>query len=228
MVSSVTDWKLINAWPFDVPLPDHLLVDVGGGTPLFLHYDKPVTAADKKLMWVGTGEKARFYLEEQPNPAYTHFHRLKSPTPDAGHGGAPGAEGYWLIHAAVRPFNSPMSGGDVEPGVDFNFMPTKASAANRGGATPPLPASATQWKWQVDWPFNAPLPEHEWLDLGNDQILFLQYDKPVSAPGKELIYFGMGIRGRFCAGEEPGLACTHFHRFDAPTAGAGHGGAPRC
>ncbi|MDA1349712.1 MAG: hypothetical protein O3A47_12750, partial [Chloroflexi bacterium] len=224
MASSITDWKWINEWPFDVPLPDHLFVDVGGGKPLFLHFDKPVTETGKKLLWVGTGQKGRFYLEEQPNAAYTHFHRLKSPTPDAGHGGSPGADGYWLIHAAATSFDSMMSGGPIGPGVDFNFMPTVPTAANTGTEVAPMPASATGWKWQVDWPFDAPLPEHEWLDLGNGEILFLHYDKPVSESGKNLMFIGLGIRGRFCAGEEPGPAFTHFHRLNAPTPDAGHGG----
>jgi hypothetical protein len=105
-------------------------------------------------------------------------------------------------------------------------MPTNAPAANEGATVNPLPPSATNWTWQVDWPFDAPLPEHEWLDLGNGQILFLHYDKPVSEPDKKLIYFGLGIRGRFCAGEEPGPAFVHFHRLNAPNPDAGHGGPP--
>ncbi len=226
MATSVTNWTWVNEWPFDAPLPDHLFVDVGGGKPLFLHFDKPVSEPDKKLLWVGTGEKARFYLEEQPNAAYTHFHRFKAPTADAGHGGSPGAEGYWLVHVAVTSFDSMMSGGPVAPGVDFKFMPTRPPAANQGSQLRPLPASATGWKWRVDWPFDAPLPEHEWLDLGNNEILFLHYDKPVSAPDKKLLYVGLGIRGRFCAGEEPGPAFVHFHRLNAPNPDAGHGGPP--
>jgi hypothetical protein len=185
-----------------------------------------VTEPNKTLLWVGSGEKQRFYVEEQPNAAYTHFHRLKAPTADAGHGGSPGAEGYWLIHAAVTSFDSMMSGGPVQPGVDFNFMPTRPTAANDGAQTAPLPASATDWSWQVEWPFDAPLPEHEWLDLGNEEALFLHYDKPVADPSKQLMFVGLGIRGRFCAGEEPGPAFVHFHRLNAPTADAGHGGPP--
>lgn len=224
MSSSVTNWKWINGWPFDPPLPDHLFVDLGGGMPLFLHFDKPVTAPDRKLLWVGTGEKARFYLEEQPNAAYSHFHRFKAPTPDAGHGGPPGAEGYWLTHVAVGSFE--MMGMKFEPGVDFNFMPTNPPAATTGAKIKPLPASATGWKWKIEWPFDAPLPDHEWLDLGNGKILFLHYDKPVSASDKKLLFVGLGIRGRFLHGEEPGPAFVHFHRLNAPNPDAGHGGPP--
>jgi hypothetical protein len=226
LATSVTNWKWINEWPFDAPLPEHLFVDLGNGKPLFLHFDKPVTAPDKKLMWVGTGQPGRFYVEEQPNGAYTHFHRFKAPAAEAGHGGLPGTEGYWLVHAAVKSFDSMMSGGPVQPGVDFKFMPTRPPAANPGVQAHSMPASATEWKWKVEWPFDAPLPEHEWLDLGNGETLFLHYDKPVSAPEKKLIYIGLGIRGRFCAGEEPGPAFVHFHRLHAPNPDAGHGGPP--
>lgn len=226
MTTSVTNWRFVNEWPFNAPLPEHLFVDLGDGTPLFLHFDKPVTAPDKKLLWVGTGERARFYLEEQPNAAYTHFHRFRAPTADAGHGGPPGAEGYWLIHAAITSFKDAMMDRAVERGADFGFMPTKAPATNPEAKLKSLPASATGWKWRVEWPFDAPLPEHEWLDLGNGKILFLHYDKPVSASDKKLLFIGLGIRGRFCSGEEPGPAFAHFHRLNAPNPDAGHGGPP--
>lgn len=231
---SITNWKWTNTWPFSPPLTDHQLVDLGNGEVFFLHFDKPVNAPDDasaKLLYIGKGRKGRFYMEEHPDlgkTGFTHFHRFLAPTADAGHGGPPGAEGYWLRHVAVMPFE--MMGMKVEPGVDFSFMPTKppwAGAPTTGDR--PLPGSATSWKWSNAWPFDPPLPDHLVLDVGEGQILFLHFDRPVNQAGAKLLYVGDGIRSRFSTEEQPYAGQTgfvHFHRLKAPSVDAGHGGTP--
>ncbi|MDP2662200.1 MAG: c-type cytochrome [Dehalococcoidia bacterium] len=205
-----------NDWPFDPPLPDHLWMDIGADRLIFLHFDKPVAEATR-ILYMGEGVKGRFFAEDQPDggtTGFTHFHRFKAPTVEAGHGGAPGDEGYWLRHVALSEFE--MMGMKVRPGIDYNFMPTVASVGLKG-------------QWRNEWPFDPPLPDHLWMDLGGGRILFLHYDKPVTDSTKMLIYVGDGVRGRFCASDQPNGGKTgyvHFHRFKAPTVEAGHGGAP--
>ncbi|MBI2303314.1 MAG: DUF11 domain-containing protein [Chloroflexi bacterium] len=205
-----------NDWPFDPPLPDHLWMDIGVNRLLFLHFDKPVAEATK-LLYIGEGIRGRFYAEDQPEggtTGFTHFHRFKAPTVEAGHGGAPGDEGYWLRHVAVTDFE--MMGMKVRPGIDFNFMPTVAPVGLSG-------------QWVNEKPFDPPLPDHLWLELGGGRIMLLHYDKPVTDPTKMLLYVGEGVRGRFCASDQPEggrTGYTHFHRFKASTVEAGHGGAP--
>lgn len=231
---SITGWKWTNTWPFNAPLLDHQFVDLGNGEIFFLHFDKLVNTTDdpsSKLLYMGKGKKGRFYAEEQPDlgkTGFTHFHRFLAPTADAGHGGPPGAEGYWLRHVAIMPFE--MMGMKVEPGVDFNFMPTKppwAGSPMTGEVR--APASATSWKWSNSWPFDPPMPDHLVLDVGEGQILFLHFDRPANQAGAKLLYVGDGFRARFSAEEQPyggQTGFTHFHRLKAPTVDAGHGGPP--
>ncbi len=205
-----------NDWPFDPPLPDHLWMDIGSDRLVFVHFDKPVAEATR-ILYIGEGVRGRFFAEDQPEggtTGFVHFHRFKAPTVDAGHGGAPGDEGYWLRHVALSEFE--MMGMKVKPGTDYNFMPTVAPVG-----------LSTQWR--NDWPFDPPLPDHIWMDLGGGRLMFLHYDKPVTDPTRMLPYVGDGVRGKFCASDQPNGGRTgyvHFHRFKAPTVEAGHGGAP--
>jgi len=241
---SITDWGWSNDWPLDPPLPDHLWLDLGGGEEtLFLHFNQPLDNVDdpfdpeflnENLMYIGLGIQGRFFAEEKPdlNPAFTHFHQYFADSVAEGHGGAPGAEGFWLVHVAVQDLERPW--GDVEPGVDFDFMPTPAPeqteafdlvALDRSSLT--TAASATNWEWTTDWPFEPALPDHLWVDIGQGRALFLHYDRPVDEPGAELIYVGDGIRGRFTAEDQPDTpGYVHFHQFRADSVDEGHGGAP--
>jgi hypothetical protein len=94
-----------------------------------LHLDNMDLSKAENLNWVALGVPGRFCKQEQERveaqfgPGFTHFHDMANDT----HGGAPGAEGVWFVHTAVRDFESPMSGGAVSQGVDHNFMPTPAS-----------------------------------------------------------------------------------------------------
>ncbi|MFN2432733.1 MAG: hypothetical protein ABR599_07950 [Gemmatimonadota bacterium] len=126
--------------PFDPDAPDHLWLDNGDGTFLFLHFDKPLPEA-KRIIYTGWAVKGRWCAEDQPK-GFTHFHRTaKVAAWDAGHGGSkPGEQGYWLKHVAVERFDMPemmgMPARTIEPGLDREFMPTKApSCGNAQGRT---------------------------------------------------------------------------------------------
>ncbi len=121
--------------PFTPDAPDHLWLDVGDGTWMFLHFDKPLPQATR-IIYTGWATKGRWCAEDQPSPEFTHFHRTAPVGAwDAGHGGAtPGEEGYWLKHVAVESFEMPammgMPARTVEKGVDPMFMPTRAPRCN--------------------------------------------------------------------------------------------------
>ena len=235
--SSITDWKWSYDWPLQSPLPDHLWLDLGGGQELiFLHFNQSIKDVENpfdpeflnaNLMYIGLGKRGRFFAEEKPaNPAYTHFHQYFADSPAAGHGGAPGAEGFWLTHVAVTELERPW--GKVEPGVDFNFMPTKAPYNLDERETDYYTeVSATDWKWTKEWPVDPPLPDHLWLDIGGGRALFLHYDRPVEEAGAQLMYIGDAVRGRFTAADQPETpGFVHFHQFKAESPAAGHGGNP--
>jgi len=74
------------------------------------------------IWYVVAGVHVSDACDKPEDAGFTHFHRKSSPNWDAGHGGAPGVEGYWLKHIAVSEFDMPW--GHVLPGVDCNFMPT--------------------------------------------------------------------------------------------------------
>jgi hypothetical protein len=109
--------------PFDPPMPDHIYMQTDEDKMSFLHFAKPVTEPDNRLLFIGEGIKGRFCAEDQPEggeTGFVHFHRA-DPKP-AAHGGNAGDEGYWLRHIAVDEFE--MMGTRFEPGVAYDFMPT--------------------------------------------------------------------------------------------------------
>lgn len=118
------------AKPLQPAMVDHLFMDVGDGTYLFLHFDKEV-GKESKLLYVGVAVPGRFTkaeqerVERQFGKGFTHFHQGKNcpgANADACHGGKGGEDGYWFRHVAVDSFKMPW--GDVKPGTDHNFMPT--------------------------------------------------------------------------------------------------------
>ncbi|HEU0021992.1 MAG TPA: hypothetical protein VFR55_10035 [Dehalococcoidia bacterium] len=126
-------WQQLTSLMEPVAMPsmsDHrafMLPD--SGTVIALHLDNLGLQQAENLNWVALGVPGVFCkrdqerVEAQFGPGFTHFHDMANDT----HGGAPGAEGVWFVHTAVRDFESPMSGGAVSQGVDYNFMPTVAS-----------------------------------------------------------------------------------------------------
>ncbi|MBM3924857.1 MAG: hypothetical protein FJ320_02565 [SAR202 cluster bacterium] len=110
-------------------MTDHRAFMLPTGGVLALHFDNMDLNKAENLNWVVLGVPGKFCkadqqrVEAQFGPGFTHFHDMMNDT----HGGAPGAEGVWFVHTAVRDFESPMSGGAVKQGIDNNFMPTPAT-----------------------------------------------------------------------------------------------------
>lgn len=81
-------------------------------------------------------------------------------------------------------------------------------------------------------PFHPAMPDHLWMDAGNGRGTFLHFNKPVSDPTAMIIFVGEGVKGRFCAEDQPDGGKTgfvHFHRTHTPEgekgmAAHGHGG----
>jgi hypothetical protein len=67
--------------------------------------------------------------------------------------------------------------------------------------------------------------QYRWV---NDRVaVFLQFDNADPAKATALRYVGVGVKGVFCAENQPGGAnggFPHFHRLDAPDYAHGHGG----
>lgn len=63
----------------------------------------------------------------------------------------------------------------------------------------------------------------------DDVFLFLQFDNANPAEATRLLDIGIGVKGVFCAEDQPDRSFTHFHRYEAPAYAEGHGGilAPR-
>jgi hypothetical protein len=74
-------------------------------------------------------------------------------------------------------------------------------------------------------PFNPPLPTHVWMKVDKGHVRFLHFNKPVTEKGAKLIFIGEGVKGKFCADDQPDKGKTgfvHFHSIEKP-AGAKHG-----
>lgn len=89
---------------------------------LFLQFDAPRVENASSLRYVGIGVRGTFCNSSRPNTDFTHFHRPGVADYSDGHGGEPGAEGYWLMWVAVDEFES--RGRTITPGVDDEFSPT--------------------------------------------------------------------------------------------------------
>lgn len=130
---SVQFWNQLTGLMQPVQMPsmkDHRAFMLPSGVVLALHFDDFDLDKAQNLNWVAWGVPGKFCSADQQaveakyGKGFTHFHDMKNDV----HGGAPGAEGVWFVHIAVRDFNSPMSGGPISQGIDHNFMPTKAPA----------------------------------------------------------------------------------------------------
>jgi hypothetical protein len=107
-------------------MSDHRAYMLPSGVVVALHFDNLKLDKAKNLNWLALGFPGVFCkadqerIERQYGQGFTHFHDLKN----NAHGGRPGAEGIWLVHAGVRSFEAPW--GRVDRGIDQSFMPTKA------------------------------------------------------------------------------------------------------
>jgi plastocyanin len=62
--------------------------------------------------------------------------------------------------------------------------------------------------------------------VNEEVFVFLQLDAANPAEATEVRYIGIGVKGVFCAETQPDPSFTHFHKYDAPEYGEGHGSAP--
>ena len=201
---------------------------------LFLQFDNPDPAQATRLPYIGIGVKGVFCAEDQPDRSFTHFHRYDAPEYKEGHGGDPGAEGYWLTWAAVDRFET-RDGRQVTPGIDYEFSPTPPPSC---GADVPEPSFTPEGAHRLNPDevatlaslFNDPtltggqVPPRlgKWVNEGT--FIFVQLDD-LDAP-TAVRYFGVGSVGSFCAETQPSTDFTHYHRFHAPEYREGHAGDP--
>ncbi len=123
-------WTQLTSVFMQVELPlmtDHTAFMTPGGLMVALHFDNHDISKAQNLNWLAIGVPGKFTKQDQDRieklygKGFTHFHDLMNDT----HGGAPGAEGVWFVHIAVREFDAPW--GSLKPGLDSNFMPTLTS-----------------------------------------------------------------------------------------------------
>jgi plastocyanin len=200
----------------------------------FVQFDRPTSP--RALRYFGISVKGTFCAETQNGGAsggFTHFHRLEAPVYAQGHGGPPGAQGYWLLWVAVDDFAA-ADGREIKPGVDYGFSPTppptcgSAPAPTFGGpgAHRLSPAEMRQLTAQfTDNPFRGrqTAPRlYRWVT--GDTLVFLEFDKPNPAKARSLRYIGVAQRGRFCTDGRSHPDFTYFHRLRATSYGQGRGG----
>jgi hypothetical protein len=201
---------------------------------IFVQFDRPRQAEARALRYVGMSVKGTFCAESQPDRAFTHYHRLTSPTYGAGHGGRPGENrGYWLLWVAVDDFDS--GGARISPGVDYAFSPTPGPACG-GNAPPPdftgpgahrlTPAEIRQFaRVFTDNPFRGgQKPQRLYRAVSGDVLVWLQFDKPKPSQARSLRYIGIAKRGVFCAEDRPHADFKTFQQLSAPSWAKGRGG----
>jgi plastocyanin len=203
---------------------------------IFLQFDAPTADEATALRYIGIGVKSVFCEETQPDVSFTHFHRYEAAEYGEGHGGDPGADGYWLTWVAVDPFEA-RDGRQVRPGVDYEFSPTPPPSCEDNVPEPSFnPPDADDL---------TPEEIQELAGLFGDEVLtggqvapriakwtsetnfiFAQFDDRDPAAATALPYVGIGVKGIFCTENLPSRDFPHYHRVSAPEYGEGHGGDP--
>jgi hypothetical protein len=207
---------------------------VNENTLLFAQFDRPRQADARALRYVGISVKGTFCAESQPDRAFTHYHRVTSPTYASGHGGRPGEnKGYWLLWVAVDDFDS--GGARVSPGVDYAFSPTPGPPCG-GNAPPPDfqgPGAHRLTRAEIrqfarvftDNPFRGgqKAPRlYRWVS--GDVLVWVQFDKAKISQARSLRYIGIAKRGAFCAQDRPHADFTAFQQLSARSWAKGRGG----
>ena len=219
--------------------PHHVWKWVSDETFIALHVDEPNPEEAENLLYVVVGQKGAFTEESQPAEEFSHFHSYEADGWEAGHGG--GGDGYWLTHMAVDDFEMPW--GDVEVGVDYDFMPTppeeeEGTAEFEVGGEGSLSDEDRDTlielfddNWtnddqrEIEGEMRNYTPHHVWWEVSDDVLLFLHFDEPNPEEAEDLIYFGMGQAGNFVAEDNPQADdFSHFHMAEADSWEAGHGG----
>jgi hypothetical protein len=212
---------------------------VNPNTSIFVQLDSSDPARATSVRYVGIGVKGTFCAETQPGGpkgGFTHFHRISAPQYSQGHGGPPGAQGYWLMWVAVDEFTAG-DGRKIGPGVDYAFSPTPPPTCG-GAPKPDFEAPGARNLAQADIrrfanffhdnPFlggqKAPRL-YRWVN--GDTLIFLQFDNRDVAKAKALRYIGVSRRGAFCRSDQPSSDFTHFDRRTAKEYAKAAGGKPR-
>jgi hypothetical protein len=201
---------------------------------LFAQFDRPRQAEARALRYVGMSMKGTFCAESQPDRAFTHYHRLTSPTYASGHGGRPGEnQGYWLLWVAVDDFDS--GGTRISPGVDYAFSPTPGPPCG-GNAPPPsfqgpgahrlTPAEIRQFARIFSHnPFRGGQKTPRlYRAVSGDVFVWLQFDKAKPSQARSLRYIGIAKRGVNCSEDRPHADFTSFQRLSAASWAKGRGG----
>ena len=223
--------------------PRHVWKWVSGENVIGLHFDEPNPEDATDLDYITIGQKGLFTEESQPDEEFSHFHQHTADGWEAGHGGEPGDEGYWLTHIAVREIEYPFHEEPIDARVDYDFMPTPPEEGSEGhdadwdapdgGEGDPTDEDRDELleifddSWttgQDDAPHGT--PAHVWKWVSEETVIFLHWDEPAVEDAENLIYFGLGVRGQFTeddipAGQDDDF--THFHKHEADSWEAGHG-----
>jgi hypothetical protein len=207
-------------------------------TYVFLQFDAFPPEEASEVTYVGVAVKGVFCAEAQPDAeggSFTHFHRPEAAEYQEGHGGEPGAQGYWLSWMAVDSFEA-RDGRAVVPGVDYEFSPTPppscgSNVPSADFAAPDEKALSAEDLAEFVAFFDDQLLEggqqpprlSKWLN--EDVALFIQLD--AGEPEEATInYVGIYQRGVFCDSAQPHADFTHYHRLTAAEYAEGHGGQP--
>jgi hypothetical protein len=207
-------------------------------TYIFLQFDKLPAKDATEIRYVGIGTKGVFCSEAQPDAtgkSFTHFHRPVAAQYAEGHGGQPGAQGYWLSWMATSAFES--QGRKITPGVDYQFSPTPppscGTAAKADFAAPDQKklAKADLQKLMAFFDDKTVLvggqnPPRLSKWLNEDVALFIQPDRTDPATATTIRYVGIYLRGVFCKSAQPHADFTHYHRYSVASYADGHGGKP--
>jgi hypothetical protein len=219
-------------------VPPRMYRWVNPDTSIFVQFDRPTAHGATTIRYVGIGVRGTFCAETQPRgPAggFTHFHRLEAPVYAQGHGGPPGAQGYWLTWVATDDFES-SDKREIHPGVDYQFSPTPPPSC--GGTPKPTFAgpgahrlTRTEIRRLAAFFHDQPLSGgqrapryYRWVSA--DVAVFLQFDRADARKATALRYIGIAKRGRFLCEDQGTPDFAHFQRLNARTYSKGAGGKP--
>lgn len=214
--------------------PNHRFFWIDTGTVLAINTDGADTTQATRFQYMALGVQSHFCAEDQPQGAdggFSHFHKWASPDYSQGEGRIPAEPGYWFLHVSAHHATGP--GG---PGVDYNFKATPAmdctTLVPRADFDPqgdgPLDAAEIEALTNAfhDQPFDggqrAPGYVFRWTT--EDVFVFLVLNDPVPEDATQIDHFGVGVRGRFCANDQPTPDFTQFRQWNATAWDASHGG----
>jgi hypothetical protein len=203
----------------------------------FLVLNETDPAKATAVRYAGVGVKGVFCAEAQPDrsgSSFRHFQQLSAPSYDAGRGGTPGAQGYWLSYLATARFTAE-GGRKVAPGVDYAFPATAPPSCGASPAAATFDAPGARALTKDELVKMASFYPDQLLQggqvaprlakwLNEDVALFIQMDRPDPQQATLLNYVGIYERGTFSKARQPHTDFTHYHRVVAPQYSQGHAG----